>query len=81
MTQKKKKKLSPGSALLLCLICLLLAVAAYSGWQLWGIYSKYHHNTVSQNRVSDVFYSQEGTTGQPARPYPAWRAPRAPRPS
>jgi len=64
MTQKKKKKLSPGSALLLCLICLLLAVAANSGWQLWGIYSKYHHNTVSQNRVSDVFYSQEGTTGQ-----------------
>ena len=64
---KNKKKWSVTNIILTALIVILLGVVGYSGFKLFGMYQKYHHNTVSQNKVSEVFYGQQTTVEQEAQ--------------
>ena len=64
---KNKKKWSVTNIILTALIVILLGVVGFSGYKLFGMYQKYHHNTVSQNRVSEVFYGQQTVVKQEAQ--------------
>lgn len=55
---KKKKKSTAATVLLDVMIVILIGVIGFSGWKLYEIYSRYHHNTVSQSRLQEVFYAQ-----------------------
>lgn len=59
----KKKKKKKGSTIVLdILIVLLVGVLCFSGYKLIQIYQRYHANTVSQNKVSDIFYAQQSSS-------------------
>ena len=64
---KKKKKWSVTNIILTALIVVLLGVVGFSGYKLFVMYQKYHHNTVSQNKVSEVFYGQQTVVEQEAQ--------------
>ncbi|MBQ7059690.1 MAG: class B sortase [Firmicutes bacterium] len=64
---KKKKKWSVTNIILTGLIVVLLGVVGFSGYKLFVMYQKYHHNTVSQNKVSEVFYGQQTVVEQEAQ--------------
>ncbi|MBO4888128.1 MAG: class B sortase [Firmicutes bacterium] len=64
---KNKKKWSVTNIILTVLIVVLLGVVGFSGYKLFVMYQKYHHNTVSQNKVSEVFYGQQTVIEQEAQ--------------
>ena len=64
---KQKKKWSPGNIFLLALIAALTGVLGFSGFKLYEMWEKYHHNTVSQNKVAEVYYAQQTNVEQEAQ--------------